>query len=198
MKAKTMTTSLIAGVLSGIVGLLVFLTVHHFWIKPIWFILPPGLIIAALGGLAVGWSYAEIKIGLPPRPYTGLAVMVVVGATLTPAILLAQLRPPPFDVNTGALVNGTVTTAIIRFVLELLVTATLIGGLAGWWLGGNWRAALATALAGFVFALDPGHNIPFLGNTPAVGKGVLLLVSIIFVSALVLVESQARLAQMQK
>ena len=191
-----MATSLIAGLLSGIVGLLVFLTIHHFWIKPIWFILPPGLVIAALGGLAVGWSYAEIQSELPPRPWTSLAVFVLVGATLTPATLLAQLRPPPLNISTGAIIDGSSTGVVIaRVVIELLLTATVVGGLAGWWLGHTGRAAFATALAGFVFALGPGHNVPLLGNTPAVGKGVVLLIIIIFVSAIVLVESQAWLAR---
>lgn len=196
MKEKTMNTALIAGLLSGIAGLLVFLTIHHFWIKPIWFILPPGLVIAALGGLAVGWSYAEIQAGLPPRPWTSLAVFVLVGATLTPAVVLAQLRPPPLNISTGAIIDGSSTGVVIaRVVIELLLTATVVGGLAGWWLGHTQRAAFATALAGFVFALGPGHNIPLLGNTPAVGKGVVLLIIIIFVSAIVLVESQAWLAR---
>ena len=191
-----MATSLIAGLLSGVAGLLVFLTIHHFWIKPIWFILPPGLVITALGGLAVGWSYAEIRSGLPPRPWTSLAVFALVGATLTPAILLAQLRPPPLDISTGAIIDGSSSGIVIaRFVIELLLTATVVGGLAGWWLGHTQRAALATALAGFIFAIGPGHNIPLLGNTPAVGKGVVLLIIIIFVSAIVLVESQAWLAR---
>jgi hypothetical protein len=195
MKDKTMNTTLIAGLLSGIAGLLVFLTIHHFWIKPIWFILPPGLVIAALGGLAIGWSYAEIKAGLPPRPWTSLAVFVLVTTTLTPAILLAQLRPPLIDISTGVAPDGKVGIVIARFVIELLLTATAVGGLVGWWLGHTGRAALATALAGFVFALGPGHNIPFLGNTPAVGKGIVLLVIIIFISAAVLVESQAELTR---
>ena len=191
-----MNTALIAGLLSGLVGLLVFLTIHHFWIRPIWFILPPGLVAAALGGLAVGWAYAEIKSGLPPRPWTSLAVFALVGGILTPAILLAQLRPPPLNLETGAIIDGSSTGVVIaRVVLELLVTATLVGGLAGWRLGHTPRAALATALAGFVFSLGPGHNIPFLGNTPAVGKGIILLVAIIFISAIVLVESQAWLAR---
>ncbi|MCC7165536.1 MAG: hypothetical protein IT331_23765 [Anaerolineae bacterium] len=195
MKGKAMNAALVAGLLSGIAGLLVFLTIHHFWIKPIWFILPPGLLIAILGGLVVGWSYVEINPGLPPRPWTSLAVFVLIGATLTPAILLAQLRPPPLDFSTGAILDGSSTGGVIaRFSIELLLTATVIGGLAGWWLGHTPRAALATALAGFVFALGPGHNIPFLGNTPAVGKGILLLVVIIGISAIVLVESQAWLS----
>jgi hypothetical protein len=191
-----MNTSLIAGLLAGIAGLLVFLTIHHFWIKPIWFILPPGLAIAALGGLAVGWAYAEIQAGLPPRPWTSLAVFALVGAILTPGILLAQTRPPPLDIATGAIIDGSsVAVVVARFAVELLLTATVVGGLAGWWLGHTPRAAIATAMAGFVFALGPGHNVPFLGNTPAVGKGIALLAAIILVSAVVLVESQAWLAR---
>jgi hypothetical protein len=191
-----MNTSLIAGLLAGIAGLLVFLTIHHFWIKPIWFILPPGLAIAALGGLAVGWAYAEIQAGLPPRPWTALAVFVLVGAILTPGILLAQTRPPPLDIATGAIIDGSSVAAVVaRFAIELLLTAAVVGGLAGWWLGHTPRAAAASAVAGFVFALGPGHNIPFLGNTPAAGKGVVLLATIVLVAAVVLVETQAWLAR---
>ena len=79
--------------------------------------------------------------------------------------------------------------AAVQFILELLLTATLMGALAGWILGGSQRAALATALAGFVYALGPGHNIPFLGNTPVVWKGILLLLAINTVSSLVMMFS---------
>lgn len=193
-----MNSALMAGLLSGVAGLLVFLTIHHFWIKPIWFILPPGLFIAALGGLAVGWAYTEIRTGLPPRPWTWLAVFVLVAATLSPGVLLAQIRPPPLDISTGAIINGSSTAMVIaRFSLELLLTAVLVGGAAGWWLGGTPRAALAMAVASLVFAIGPGHNIPFLGNTPAVGKGIVLLIAIIAVSAIVLVESDAWFSQVQ-
>lgn len=49
-----MKSYLIAGVLYGLAGLLVFLAIHHFWSRPIWFILPAGMLIVGLGGLAVG------------------------------------------------------------------------------------------------------------------------------------------------
>ncbi len=191
-----MNSALIAGVLAGVTGLLVFLTIHHFWIRPIWFILPPGLFIAALGGLAVGWAYSEIQTALPPRPWTSLAVFAIVALTLSPAILLAQLRPPPLDISTGAIVDGSSTGVVIaRVVLELLLTATIVGALMGWLLVRTRQAALAMALASLVFAIGPGHNIPLLGNTPAVGKGIVLLIAIIATSAIVLVESNALLAR---
>jgi hypothetical protein len=49
-------------------------------------------------------------------------------------------------------------------------------------------------LAGLIFALGPGHNIPFLGNTPATGKGIVLLLSVVVVSAVVLVEAHFALS----
>ncbi len=124
---------------------------------------------------------------------TALAVMALVSATLAPAIIVAELRPPLLDFSTGnmAIPAGQGGRVALHFVLELLVTAAVVGGLAGWWLGHSGRAALATALAGFVFALGPGHNIPLLGHTPAAAKGWLLLLAIIFVSAFVLVEVSA-------
>lgn len=190
-----MTPELIAGVLAGVAGLLVFLTIHHFWIEPIWFILPAGLVIAALGGLAVGWSYAEIRVGLPPRPWMTVSIVLLIAAVLTPAVVLAQLRAPLLlDMRSG-IPPGEGGRVLAHFTVELLVTATVVGALAGWWLGHSERAIIATALAGLVFALGPGHNIPLLGGTPAVGKGLVLLVAITLVSAVVLVETSAWLAQ---
>jgi hypothetical protein len=187
--------SLFAGVLSGIAGLLVFLVIHHLWIKPIWFILPIGLVIAALGGLAAGWAYSELLPHLPNKPWTILAWAALVSLTLAPAVIIAQLRPPVFT-GAGMDVTATITVpqAVVIFVRDLLLTAAVIGGLAGWLIGRSRRAALATALAGLVFALGPGHNVPFLGNTPATGKGVLLLLAVISSASVVLVEAQTALA----
>lgn len=176
-------------------GLLVFLVIHHFWITPIWFILPLGLLIAALGGLAVGWAYGELLPALPPRPWISIAVIALIAVILLPSFILAELRGPMFDVTVpaGVLLISTGRATTI-FVLELLATSTLVGALAGWLIGHTARAALATALAGFVFALGPGHNIPFLGSTPGSVKGFLLLLVIVCVSAVVLVEVERRLS----
>src|SRR5262249_42864513 len=159
MPAKPIGTSLMGGILAGAVGLLVFLTIHHFWIRPIWGILPVGLPIAGLGGLAVGWAYGEIRAGLPPRPWPSLAVFGLMAAILAPAVLLAQLLPPVVDVAAGRLA-ATTGELIVRFVLYLLVTSTAVGALAGWLLARNWQGTVATAIAGLAFALGPGHNIP--------------------------------------
>ncbi|MCI0396623.1 MAG: hypothetical protein L0332_00635 [Chloroflexi bacterium] len=190
----TSNAALIAGAAAGVAGLLLFLTIHHLWIAPIWFILPVGLIVAALGGLAIGWSYAEIRDGLPPPPWTFPALAALVMATLVPAIILAELRPPLIPPPFTAIPEGQGGRVLVHFLLELLLTATLVGGAAGWLLGHSWRAVTSTALAGFIFALGPGHNIPLLGGTPAAGKGFILLLAIVLVAALVLVTVQARLS----
>lgn len=183
-----MSPYLIAGVLAAIAGLLTFLLIHHFWIQPIWFILPVGLPIAALGGLAVGWSFAEIHTGLPSRPWAALAVTALIGLILAPSVILAELRGPLLDSATFTIPPGEGMRVATRLLLDLVLTAVLAGALAGWALAHTPRAALATAIAGAAFAIGPGHNIPLLGNTSAAGKGLLLLLAVTLVSSVVLVE----------
>jgi hypothetical protein len=103
-----MNANLIAGVTAGMAGLFVFLILHHLWIVPIWFILPFGVVVAA------------------------------------------------------------------------------VGGAAGWLIGRSGQAAMATAVAGFIYALGPGHNIPLVGGTPGVGKELVIMAAVVVVSALIL------------
>lgn len=189
------TASLIAGALSGVVGLLVFLTIHHFWIRPIWSIAPIGLIIAALGGLAVGWAYNELRSGLPPRPLASLAMVGLIAAILAPAILLSFTHGPLFDLETANIRPGEGGQVALRIGLELILTATVMGALAGWLIGRSPRAALATAVAGFVFAIGPGHNIPMFGATPVAVKQLVILLAVVAVSAITLVEGGALLTR---
>jgi len=184
-----MNTTTIAGIVAGIAGLLLFLLIHHFTIAPIWFILPMGLIIAGLGGAAVGQAYQQLLPHLPTQPWTAVAIAGLVLITLLPAAVLAELRPPMFDMAAPnpRLMMGT-GQAVIVFILELLVTTTIMGGLVGWFISHTRSGAISMAIAGFVFALGPGHNIPFLGNTPASAKGFLLLAATVLAAALVLDE----------
>jgi hypothetical protein len=196
---RTDSAALSAGVAAGIGGLLAFRALHALWIVPIWFILPLGLLVAGAGGLAVGRAYAELRWRLPRRPWTALAVVGVIGAILAPAFVLAELQSPVFTVTPTGPVQTVATSVIVaRFVGELLATATIVGGLVGWWLGRTRRAALATAVAGFVIALGPGHNIPFIGGTPGVGKELAIMTAVTLVAALVLIEGHNWLIQTGK
>lgn len=190
-----MNANLIAGVTAGIAGLFIFLILHHLWIAPIWFILPFGVVVAAVGGAAVGWAYGELLPNLPPRPWTILAIIVLIAVILLPSIILAELREPLFDISVpGGRLQVSTGRAVVVFVLELLLTATLVGGLSGWLIGRSGEAAIATAVAGFIYALGPGHIIPLVGGTPGVPKELVIMTGVVVVSALVMVEVQAWLA----
>src|SRR3990172_11437117 len=106
VREGSMMPFLVAGVLAGIAGLLTFLIIHHFWIRPIWFILPAGLLMAALGGLAVGWSYSEVHPGLPSRPWTAIAFAGLIVLILAPSVLLSELRTPILDAATFSIPPG--------------------------------------------------------------------------------------------
>lgn len=187
--------ALVAGVIAGVTGLVAFLAIHHVWIKPIWFIAPAGIAIAALGGLAVGWAYGELRAGLPPRPWTSLSVSALIVTILLPAVLLSFTHGPLFDLATATIPPGQGRRVAVRFALELLLTATAMGALAGRVLGQSTRAMLATALAGFAFALGPGHNIPMFGTNPRAWKGLALMLAAVLVSSFSLVEAESRLAR---
>jgi len=107
--------------------------------------------------------------------------------------LAAPLLPPVVDVAAGQLVGNT-GELIARLGL-LFVTTTAGGALAGWLLAHTWQGAVATAVAGLAFAVGPRHKIPCFGNTPVVGKALVLLAGPALAVSLVLVETQAWLAR---
>lgn len=182
----------VPGVMSGLAGLLTFLALHHVWIVPIWFVLPLGAAIAVLGGIVVQRSYDTLRDGLPRRPWTAPALVAVVAVVLLPSFVLAEVRAPLFDVSgpDSELAVAPVTAAAV-FVLELLVVTSVTGAVVGWMVGRTTAAARTTALAGFVFALGPGHNIPFIGGTPGVATEVGLITGATVAAAIVLVEVDA-------
>jgi hypothetical protein len=181
-----------AGASAGIAGLLVFLVLHHIWIVPIWFILPIGAAVALGGGLALAWAYEEMRPRLPRRPWTALVIVGVIALILLPAFILSEVRSPMFDISTpgGAVLLMSPGRAAVIFVAELLATATIMGAVLGRLIGRSRRAMWACAVAGFVFALGPGHNIPFGGGTPAVGLEIAIMTVVVVVSAVVLVEGR--------
>lgn len=121
-----------SGLLAGLAGLLTYLVIHHFWIRPIWFVLPLGLGLAGLGGAAVGWSYRDLRPALPPSPWRTPAWTGLILALLLPAVVLAEIRPPLFDISLpeAQLTIGPGRVALY-FTLELLLTASLGGGIVG-------------------------------------------------------------------
>ncbi|HEX7173014.1 MAG TPA: hypothetical protein VF365_10450 [Candidatus Limnocylindria bacterium] len=189
-----------AGVVAGLAGFVAFLMVHDLWIAPIWFIAPVGAVMAGIGGGVVGAAYAELLPGLPRRPWTSLVVAAGVGIILLPSIVIAAVQEPIYAMGSSG--EGTLLVAgpqaAVEFVFGLLLTATLAGAGVGWIVTRRRSAARWTALAGFAFAAGPGHNIPLLGGTPAVGKELAILALVVGIASIVLVEGHARRARTRR
>jgi hypothetical protein len=188
-----MTAAERAGIASGGVGLVVFLGLHHAWILPIWFILPAGLPVAALGGLAVGRAYEVLLPHLPSRQWHAAMVALGLGIVVAPAVILAELRSPMFDLGApgGAMLLVSPPEAAALFIGELLLTASAVGALLGWVVARTRRAATVSAVAGLAFAIGLGHNIPFGGGTPAVPLEIAIMGIVTASAAVTLVEGYA-------
>lgn len=181
------------GVLAGLVGFVVFLLLHAVWIRPIWFVAPLGIAIAGIGGVAVGWAFADVKPHLPAG-VIGRWVAVGVGAVLvlTPTMILVQLGDPYVPVVDGvAQVEAVdVPSLAVRFVVELIVVTAVTGAGVGWLLTRRRRGALAVSAASVALALGPGHNIPFFqlaSHLTATRTALLLLLAAIASASMVLV-----------
>jgi len=186
MDTLPFSTLLWAGVLSSIAGLLTFLTVHHFTIRPIWFIAPPGLLFAVAGGAAVAWAFESMQTRLGMNP---LIASVVFAALLTltqvPGFIIGSTREPIIDMATATILPGRGWDAAGRFFLDLFATAMVTGALIGWLVAGNVSSAVRMAIAAIAFSVGPGHNIPFFAGTGSAGKMWAIMGVVILVSALV-------------
>jgi len=185
-----------AGISSGLAALAAFLVVHAIWIAPIWSIAPVGALLAGAGGAAVGVAYGEILPRLPAsRPRRWVAVEAAIAAVLAPGIAVGELRGPlPAATGPGGIMAMEFAD-IAGDLVVMLTLATAVAGAGGWLLGSH-RAARSCALAGFLIALGPGHNIPALAGTSAVPKEVVILAILATVAAIVLVEVHAFLVRL--
>jgi len=151
--------ALAAGVSAGIAGFAVFLAVHAVWIVPIWFIAPVGVLIAAAGGLCVGWAYDLHRERMAPSiPLRVVIVFAAATLVLLPAEPIALLIAP-VDVMSRSMDAARGVTAIALF----FVIATTVGAAGGALAGRSRRATGVTALAAFGLAVGIGHNAPLFG-----------------------------------
>lgn len=189
--------ALAAGIAAGSAGLATFLLIHAIWIVPIWFIAPIGWPIAAMGGAAVGLAFDELRGRRPRRLWDVILVIGTIVVVFLPAFLVGQVFGPIYSIDADGggtlLIPGPEALGIVVF--GLLLVTTVAGAAVGWLIGRGRGTARSMALAAFVLAIGPGHNIPLLGGTPAVTQEAVILAAVVVVSSFVLVGAHAMLTR---
>jgi hypothetical protein len=175
---------LVGGLLSGLVGALLFATAHAFLIVPIWTRMGSGLVFGALAGTAAAWALLEnypTLMEAPPRQaawvgarFGGILWLLVAPVTAADALMRAVGIAPRFEL----------------FAVGVAVVLALGSGATFGWRqtrsrGGMISSALATlaltlAMAGPVpVARSPRAFAIFVAVLPAavLAGGVLALVA---------------------
>lgn len=189
-------TGLLPGVAAGVTALVVFLLLHAVWIVPIWSVVPLGLVIAGVAGVAVGRAYRHVEPHLPGGLLRRwLTVAGGAALVLVPSLVVAWVGEPYFVVVDGARVpTGGGSTVAVRFAVEFLLVTTIAGAVLGRAVTRTRRGTLSVAVAAFALALGPGHNLPFFHvvAAPAAARtAVLLTLAPIVVASAVLVAIDA-------
>jgi hypothetical protein len=158
----TLKVALIAGAISGAMGLFGFGVIHAIIIVPIWWRLFGGLPVALAGGALLGWALFEARnAGRLTRPVTsGLWFGVLLWLMLIPMTAVGNALRVYARNGGGRLPEGA------EIALDCFL-AFLSGALAGWLIGRRWRVALAFSSATLALALAMGGPIAVTNSARA-------------------------------
>lgn len=172
--------TLVAGAVAGAVALLVFVGVHAAWIVPIWGMLAMLPVAALVGALAV-WPFELSARTMPPAPFDGVVVAVILMAALVPTSV--------YGIVAGPVDQHRITWPALVVPLAL---AAPTGALIGAFLTGSAASAGALAVATTAFAFTLGHNLPFFpAGSPGGAKAIVLIVVPTVAAAIVFTASRA-------
>jgi ketosteroid isomerase-like protein len=188
----------LSGALAGCVTTVVFTVLHHLLISDIWFSLVPMLVVGALCGASLAWSYGLLFPAPAVRSWIGynaayLALLVALGAgsiivfepiTSTAALMAAGGAPPP-ELFRGALPFAIGFTLAAVAALGLLWARTVAG----------WAALLWTcAMVVFLFGL----NISLIGLVELGPEGAYLVGLFFALTAAILAVNAAAFAGLER
>lgn len=156
LPAYRLTAFLIAGAVTGLLGVALFGAIHAAIIVPIWTRLSGGIPFALGAGLAIGWAFYELQgpAQLNAGVIRALAFGFLLWATLIPMTVFGVIVRA-----TG--IHGQDDTWEV--VLELGLTLGT-GVAAGRLIGGRWRAALALGAASLGLTLAQAGPIPVINS----------------------------------
>ena len=143
---------LLAGVMSGVAGALLFATAHAFLIVPIWTRMASGIVFGVIAGAAAGWALVELYPAFATSSASaaaalgarlgGMLWLLVAPVTAADALLRATGLAPRFEllavgvalvlaVGGGALFGWHRTTSRRGMIAGSLATLTLTVAMAG-------------------------------------------------------------------
>ena len=196
LAAKPTTKTPIAlGIMSGIVCLVVFLTIHAIWIVPIWNVALIGVFIAGGGGALSARCCLVVHRLMPVRPLSWFVIFGMVAIPLAPCIILATVLPPLLESENGQIVHPiNVPWLVGGFFVNLLIPAAVVGAAMGWRIARRRSAVALFAGMGLLMAVGPGHNLPLFGlfsgaTGPQLFKAIVLTFVPMAVAAVVLWET---------
>ena len=151
-----LTAFLIAGAVTGLLGVALFGAIHAAIIVPIWTRLLGGIPFGVVAGLAIGWAFyelrgsARLKVGV----IGALAFGFLLWATLIPMTLFGVIVRA-----TGIHGQDDAWEVVLESVL-----AFGMGAIAGRLISGRWRAALALGTASLALTFAQAGPIPVMNS----------------------------------
>ena len=148
---RELAATLLAGALTGLLGVVLFGAAHAALIMPIWNRLGHGIPFGIAAGLAMGWAFFEMR-GVPPSKYrviSGLWFGLLMWVTLIPAT------------GCGVLFRSAGWHGR-HDVLEMITEVAIgfgTGAVTGRLIGTGWRRATAFGVATAVLVVTMGGPI---------------------------------------
>jgi len=175
LPSKRLTAFLIAGAVTGLLGVALFGVIHAATIVPIWTRLSGGIPFAVGAGLAIGWAFFELpgSARLNVGVMRSLAFGFLLWATLIPMTVFGVI------IRAAGIHGQDDAWEVVVELLLTFVTAIATGRL----ISGCWRAALALGVASLALTLAQAGPIPVINSGRAASLfaalGVVYLVSMI-------------------
>jgi hypothetical protein len=176
--------SLESGLLSSLVGVVYFATVHWYFVYPILDTLVLGLFFAWPVGLAAGWAFERLARmrALARYRLDGPMFGIVMLAAMLPGAAAASVY------RIGDPRSFTATDVPIAAAALLLSFPA--GAAIAYAFERRREAALAAGTAALGVSLSIGHNVPVLGGLPVAGKMYAVIASTVVLASVVLAESR--------
>jgi hypothetical protein len=157
-------SAVLCGLLSGIVGALLFAAAHAVLIVPIWSRMSSGLVSGALAGAAAGWALVELY---PAYATSSTRSAAGIGARLGGTLWLLVVPVTALD----ALLRATGVSP--RFELVSVVPALILaaggGAIFGWYQTHRRRGVISGGLATSMLTVAMAGPVPVARSPRAFG-----------------------------